>query len=130
VLNKHPHRKLASRCELIITDVLRDSETWLVDEALTISAQPGMAFAGRLCWPAEFAMTCGVVVPVDAELLEEVMLYSLAWLRHAHPEQLADDPRFAAALYPRRSRHRHHGQRRVHGAHNGRLSPSKWPKPT
>ena len=90
------HHEIAG---LIVTDLLRVGETWLVDEALTISAQPGIAFAGRLYWPAEFAMTCGVVVPVDAELFEEVMLYSLAWLRHADPEQLADDPRFAAALY-------------------------------
>ena len=84
---------------LIVTDVLRDRDTWLLDEALTISAQPGLAFAGRLCWPAEFAMTCGVVVPVDAELLEDVMLDSLTWLRNADPDQLADDPRFAAAIY-------------------------------
>jgi hypothetical protein len=84
---------------LIVTDVLRDSETWLVDEALTISAQPGLAFAGRLCWPAEFAMTCGVVVPVDAELLEDIMRDSTTWLRTANPDQLADDPRFAAAIY-------------------------------
>lgn len=44
-------------------------------------------------------MTCGVVVPVDVALLEEVMLDSLAWLRHADPQQLADDLRFAAAVY-------------------------------
>jgi hypothetical protein len=90
------HHEIAG---LIVTDVLRDSKTWLVDEALTISAQPGLAFAGRLCWPAEFAMTCGVVVPVDAEILEDVMLDSPAWLRNADPHQLADDPRFAAAIY-------------------------------
>jgi hypothetical protein len=84
---------------LIVTDVLRGSETWLVDEALTISARPGLTFASRLFWPAEFAMTCGVVVPVDAELLENVVLNSRTWLRHAEPDQLADDPRFAAAIY-------------------------------
>jgi hypothetical protein len=84
---------------LMVTDVLRDSETWLVDEALAVSARPGLTFASRLCWPAEFAMTCGTVVPVDAELLEEVILDSLAWLRRADLEQLADDPRFAMAIY-------------------------------
>jgi hypothetical protein len=84
---------------VIVADVLRDSETWLVDEALTISAKPGLTFVSRLCWPAEFAITCGVVVPVDAALLEEVVLDSLAWLRHDDPQQLADDPRFAAAIY-------------------------------
>ena len=83
---------------MIVTDVLRDSETWLVDEALTMSAQPGLTFASRLCWPGEFAVTCGVVVPVNADLLEDVVLDSLAW-RRAHPEELAGDPRFATAIY-------------------------------
>lgn len=84
---------------VMLRDMLHDSETWLVDEALTVSTRPGLAFAGRLCWPAEFAMTCGVVVPVDSDLMEQIVLDSRAWLRHADPEQLADDPRFATAIY-------------------------------
>ena len=84
---------------LVVTDDLRDGETWLIDEALTVSAQPGMAFASRLFWPAEFAMTCGVVVPVDAEVLEDALLDNSTWLRHVEPNQWADDPRFAAAIY-------------------------------
>jgi hypothetical protein len=84
---------------VVVTDVLRDSETWLVDEALTVSGQPGLTFASRLCWPAEFAMTCGIVVPVDAELMEDVLLDSVAWLQHAGLDQVADEPRFAAAIY-------------------------------
>ncbi len=84
---------------LMVTDVLRDNETWLVDEALAVSARPGLSFASRLCWAAEFAMTCGIVVPVDAEFLEEVILDNVAWLRRADRQQLANDPRFAAAIY-------------------------------
>jgi hypothetical protein len=84
---------------VIVTDVLSDNKTWLVDEALTISAQLGLTFASRLCWPAEFAMTCGVVVPVDAELMEDVLFDSITWLRGAALERVADDPRFAAAVY-------------------------------
>ena len=84
---------------LIVTDVLRGSETWLIDEALTISAHAGLAFASRLCWPAEFAMTCGVVVPVDAELMEEVVVDTHTWLQRSEPNQWADDHRFAAAIY-------------------------------
>jgi len=83
----------------VVADVLRDNETWLVDEALTVSGQPGLTFASRLCWPAEFAMTCGVVVPVDAELMEDVLRDCTAWLRHAGFEQVADEPRFASAVY-------------------------------
>jgi hypothetical protein len=44
-------------------------------------------------------MTCGIVVPVDAEFLEEVILDNVAWLRRADRQQLANDPRFAAAIY-------------------------------
>jgi hypothetical protein len=84
---------------LVVRDVLRESETWLIDEGLTVSLYLGQTFASRLCWPAEFAMTCGVFVPVDAELMQQVMLDSRAWLRRADPEQLPDDPRFATAIY-------------------------------
>ena len=84
---------------VIVADVLRDSETWLVDEGLASSAEPGMTLASRVCWPTDFAMTCGVVIPVDVELIEEALVDGAAWLRHAHPSQLADDPRFATAIY-------------------------------
>ena len=84
---------------VIVVDLLRNSETWLLDQGLTVSANPGMTVASRLCWPAEFAMTCGVVVPVDAELMEDALYDSTAWLPHDDPQSLADDPRFAAAIY-------------------------------
>jgi hypothetical protein len=44
-------------------------------------------------------MTCGVVVPVDVELMEEVFDDVFAWLRHDDPDRLASDPRFATAIY-------------------------------
>jgi hypothetical protein len=84
---------------LVVKDVLRDNETWLVDESLADSAEPGLTFAARLCWPAAFAMTCGAVVPVDAELMEEALFDNMTLLHHTEPEQLANDPRFAAAIY-------------------------------
>ena len=84
---------------LVVEDLLRDSEAWLVDEALTVSAPPGLTFAGRLYWPGDFAMSCGVVVPVDAELMEEALLEGMSWVRHADPEAVADDPRFAMVVY-------------------------------
>ena len=84
---------------VIVADLLRDSETWLVDEALSVSAEPGTAFASRLCWPADFAITCGVVVPVNADLMEQILLASVAWLRHVDLDKVADDPRFATAIY-------------------------------
>lgn len=84
---------------VIVADVLRNSETWLLDEGLTFSANPGMTVASRLCWPAKFAMTCGVIVPVNVELIEDALYDSAAWLSSADPQRLADDPRFATAIY-------------------------------
>jgi hypothetical protein len=84
---------------VIVADLLRDGEAWLVDEGPRVSARPGLTFAGRLCWPADFAMTRGVVVPIDAALVEEVLLASATWPRSADPAQVADDPRFATAIY-------------------------------
>jgi hypothetical protein len=83
---------------LIITDVLRAAQAWLIDEQLEVSAPEGMAFAGRLSKPEGFAITCGVVVPVDRNLIEEVTLDTLAW-RRGDPEHVAQDPRFAIAVY-------------------------------
>ena len=90
------HHEIAG---LVLTDVLRGGETWLVDEALASCARPGLAFASRLCWPAEFAITCGVVVPVDRELLTEVVFDCEEWLRTSDDGKIAGDPRFATSLY-------------------------------
>jgi len=83
---------------LVISDVLREAEEWLVDEKLEASAPEGMAFAGRVCDPDRFAMTCGVIVPVTRDLIEDVTLDTLAW-RRGDPGQVAQDPRFATAIY-------------------------------
>jgi hypothetical protein len=90
----HPHESAG----LVVTDVLREVETWIVDENLEASAPEGLSFAGRVCEPDRFAMTCGVIVPVDRELMEEVALDMLAW-RRGDPEHVAEDPRFATAIY-------------------------------
>ena len=87
-----------STCGLLVNDVLRQSETWLVDESLELSGASGMCFAGRLCDADLFAITSGVVVPVDRHMLEDVLSDILA-RRHADPERIGDDPRFAAAIY-------------------------------
>jgi hypothetical protein len=84
---------------VIVADLLRAAETWLIDEGLPLSAEPGMTIASRICWPAGFAMTCGVIVPVDAELVADALCNGGTWLRDVNPEQVADDPRFATAIY-------------------------------
>src|SRR6516165_6843448 len=85
-------------CGLVVNDVLRQSESWLVDESLERSGASGMCFAGRLCDADPFAITSGVVVPVDQPMLEDVLSDILA-CRRAEPERIGDDPRFAAAIY-------------------------------
>jgi hypothetical protein len=86
---------------LIVSDLLRKVDAWLVDERLEATAPDGMAFAARLCDPDSFAMTAGVVVPVDRELFDEILTDSLnlGALQHTQPARLADDPRFATAIY-------------------------------
>src|SRR3954453_20182298 len=83
---------------LIITDVLREAELWLIDEQLEANAPEGLSFAGRICEPDRFAMSCGVIVPVYRELIDEVARDMLAW-RRGDPEHVAQDPRFAIAIY-------------------------------
>jgi hypothetical protein len=83
---------------LVVQDLLREDEAWLVDEAMERSAPEGMVAAMRLCTPDTFAMTSGVIVPVDRGLLEEVIATVLPRVRGT-PDRVADDRRFATAIY-------------------------------
>jgi hypothetical protein len=83
---------------LIVQDLLRQGEAWLVDEALEQSAPEGMTMTMRLGTPDEFAMTCGIIVPVDRDVMEEVLDEVLPRVRGA-PDQVANDRRFAMAIY-------------------------------
>ena len=78
--------------------MLREAELWLVDEQLEASAPEDLSFAERICEPNRFAMSCGVVVPVYREMMEEVALDMLAQ-RRGDPEHVSQDPRFALAIY-------------------------------
>src|SRR5687768_1672818 len=57
---------------LVVQDLMRENSLWLVDESLEQTAPEGMSVAMRVIMPEAFAMTCGVIVPVDAMLLDEV----------------------------------------------------------
>jgi hypothetical protein len=83
---------------LMVQDLLRQDEAWLVDEALEQSAPEGVAVAMRLCTPDAFAMTSGIIVPVDREMMEEVLDQVLPRVR-GEPDQVANDRRFASAIY-------------------------------
>ena len=83
---------------LIVKDLFRRVEFWLVDEGLESSLPDGAALATRLFTPEGFAMTAGVLVPVDIELIEDAIADTPQLLRKRREEAI-DDRRFAEAIY-------------------------------
>ena len=83
---------------LIVEDLFRGSEFWLVDEGLESSLPDGGALATRLYTAEGFAMTAGVLVPLDIELIEDAIADTPQLLRNRR-EELIDDRRFAEAIY-------------------------------
>ena len=55
---------------LIVKDLFRGFEFWLVDEGLESSLPDEAVLATRLYTLEGFAMTAGVLVPLDIELIE------------------------------------------------------------
>src|SRR5215208_4688177 len=66
--------------------------------ALEESAPEGVSLAMRLGTPDQFAMTSGIIVPVDREVMTEVLDEVLPRVRGT-PDQVANDRRFATAIY-------------------------------
>lgn len=83
---------------LIVKDLFRGIELWLVDEGLEISLPAGTAFATRYFAPDRFVMTSGVGVPFDDDLLELVVDSTPLLLRKS-PARAIEDRRFAEAVY-------------------------------
>jgi hypothetical protein len=84
---------------LVVQDLMRENSLWLVDESLEQTAPEGMSVAMRVIMPEAFAMTCGVIVPVDAMLLDEVFEEVLGRIRgeaDASP-MIAASPRLSTA---------------------------------
>ena len=83
---------------LIVKDLFRRVEVWLVDEGLESSLPNGAVLATRLYTPEGFAMTAGVLVPLDLELMEDAIADMPQLLRKGYEEAI-DDRRFAEAIY-------------------------------
>jgi hypothetical protein len=83
---------------LIVTDLLRQMEIWLVDEAMTVSARNGLRFVGRLCHLQHFTITNGVAVPVVGALMEQVIADAMA-RRSTDLEHASGTTNFAAGIY-------------------------------
>ena len=84
---------------VIMSDLLRGGEVWLVDEGFASVAKPGWMTAMRIAPVAEFFITCGVIVPTDQEIMETAIQDRLAWVRAGDLPRVVDDPRFAVAMY-------------------------------
>ena len=82
---------------LIVSDLFRNIELWLVDEGLESSLPDGVALATQLYTPDGFAMTAGGLVPLDIELIEDAIADTPQLLRNRR-EELIDDRRFAEAI--------------------------------
>ena len=70
----------------------------MVDEGLESSLPDGAALATRHFTPEGFAMTAGVLVPLDSELIENAVADTPQLLRKP-PDEVIDDRRFAEAIY-------------------------------
>jgi len=84
---------------LIIGDVFRQADFWLVDEGLESSLKEGTVLATRVFTPDEFSVTCGVMMPLDTMILEDVIEELRPRLRNHALEEVCDDRRFAETIY-------------------------------
>jgi hypothetical protein len=82
----------------LVEDLFRGVKLWLVDEGLESSLPDGATLATRLSTPEDFAMTAGVLVPIDIALIEDAIADTPQLLRNRR-EELIDDRRFAEAIY-------------------------------
>jgi hypothetical protein len=83
---------------LIVTDLYRQIELWLVDEGFEMSLPPQAAFATRYCTLDGFVMTAGVGTPVDSDLITHALELAPQLLRKS-PAAAIEDRRFAEAVY-------------------------------
>ncbi|MFY9736472.1 MAG: hypothetical protein WAL02_15285 [Rhodoplanes sp.] len=83
---------------LIVTDLFRKVDLWLMDEGLELSLPVGTAFATRYFAPDRFVVTAGVGMPVDLDLLTSAIESVPQLLRKPRAEAI-DDRRFAQAIY-------------------------------
>jgi hypothetical protein len=83
---------------LIVKDVFRNDDIWLVDEGLEASFAEGVGLAARLFMPESFAMTAGVIVPASRESIAAA-LDDTPLLKRKSDREMVDDRRFAEAIY-------------------------------
>ena len=83
---------------VLVTDIIRKTDLWLLDEGLERSFTEDMMLATRYYQPAEFTVTAGIIVPVDLDLLEAAGAMVPQLGRMSEFDWIADR-RFAEAVY-------------------------------
>lgn len=83
---------------LIVSDLMREEEFWLVDEGLESTAPGGFKMATRVYSPEDFHMGAGVFVPLAGVLLMSALERRPLLLRMDLGEAV-EDRRFAEAIY-------------------------------
>jgi hypothetical protein len=83
---------------LIVRDLIREDEFWLVDEGMESSAPVGSKMATRVYSPDHFYMAAGVFVPLESASLMNVLRRRPLLLRMSL-DQAGEDRRFAEAIY-------------------------------
>lgn len=81
---------------LIISDLAREAQRWLIDVNLEMHAQPGLCLAGRFFAIDGYVMSCGAVIPAEPETLLDGFDASVD---SSDPELVLEDPRFATAVF-------------------------------
>jgi hypothetical protein len=84
---------------LVATDVFRRAAVWLVDIGLEASMPDGGLIATRIFAPDRFAMTAGVNVLFDLDMIEDIYAELPRRLGKSELTALVDDWRFAEAIY-------------------------------
>lgn len=84
---------------LVMGDLLRRTEFWLVDEGLERTLPDGDTLVTRVFAPDAFSVTCGVMMPVDLAIMTSVFYEVVPRLNHHTIEQICQDRRFAEAIY-------------------------------
>jgi hypothetical protein len=83
---------------LIVTDVSRLIDLWLVDVSLEASLPDGAGLASRYFAPGRFVMTAGIAIPLDrAELARAIE--AVPQVNRKPAAEAVQDRRFAEAVY-------------------------------
>ncbi len=83
---------------IYVLDIVNNETLWLIDESLESSCPIGQVFVGRLMMIGDFAITCGVIVPIGVTVIMEAWEAMPRWSAASRAE-MVQDPRFAMGMF-------------------------------